>query len=276
MSKLISTRPGAPGGGHEGKTIFDTLHYQQGVIAVLKECGARWIPHPGKRGLFSIDTGKAADIARVLEDAAALDLARSLKERVAVPAAIAATVEIGDDFDFGPGVGVKKVTSKGKVFRPKKALPHDPRIADLLLQDLVYLGNAGTPANSAKKALSPDEVEARRAASAAKARATREALRASMSPADHEAQRLRQEQALAERDASRISVLAGSVAEGDPLLAGDATRTVSKLGRSWTLDDAGAKDLARRFPDVTGLVAGATVQYANWLPEAEPAEVPAP
>lgn len=66
-----------------------------------------------------------------------------------------------------------------------------------------------------------------------------------------------------ERDATRVPVLAGSVAVEGGVTVQGVEVAVTKLGKAWTLDEAGVKDLAGRFPDVSFNV-GDEVTYASF------------
>lgn len=77
----------------------------------------------------------------------------------------------------------------------------------------------------------------------------------------------------AEADKTRVPVIAGSVEAGGEVTVDGNTVTVAELGAAWDLDADGAERLKARFPDVEGIVAGVSVQFAKFTVP-EPAEEP--
>lgn len=77
--------------------------------------------------------------------------------------------------------------------------------------------------------------------------------------------------AAVERDATRVPVIEGSVAEGETVSVNGSDVSVTSLGRAWELDtEEKVAQLQERFPDVAGLEVGAKVQFANFeAPENE-------
>ena len=169
-----------------------------------------------------------------------------MKDRTPVAAADAAKMNIGDKFDFGGTVGEAPIVGIGSAFTPRSASAHDDRLE--AGKEQVYVYNANAP----KSAMPKPEMTAEEKAAKSEARAA----------------------SVADRDANRVPVIEGSVAEGGTVTAGGNDVTVSKLGKAWALEDQEAVDaLKARFPDAEVEV-GSKIQFANFEAP-EPAEEPA-
>lgn len=258
MSGLVRRTQGAAGGKHEGRTIFSLLPHQARTRELLKELGAQYIPHPERRGLFSLGRDVAEREAARIDAAAGVDFDQHCRDRKLVPYGVAATLEIGDMFDFGGDVGVRKITRKSAPFIPAMASVHDPDVARHIGERMVYLHNNEPTADTAAKAARKQKSGAgKRDAEGPDAEARR-----------HEAEEQRR-QAVLLRDRCRIPVVEGELSVGDVVTIAGVERTIASLGRSWTLDKDGAAALRERFPGVARIRAGNTVQFASWDPEQE-------
>lgn len=85
-------------------------------------------------------------------------------------------------------------------------------------------------------------------------------------------------EAALERDKTRMPVAVGTVGEGDTMSVNGADVSVARVGKSFTLDEDGARDMAERFPGAD-VKAGQEIAYASFeAPEArkEADEAPEP
>src|SRR5690606_31936517 len=69
--------------------------------------------------------------------------------------------------------------------------------------------------------------------------------------------------AVIDRDATRVPVIAGEVAEGDTIEIGGHEVAVTRVGATFTIDEAGVADLEDRFPGRT-YKAGDQIAYASF------------
>jgi len=240
--KLYSTFAGKADGNFAGRTFAKISGYMAASREALKEAGAEI----KGQGSYLLPEGQEDAIIAKLDTLTVQDQAQAMKDRTPVAADAAASLNIGDKFDFGGTVGEAPIVGIGTAFTPKNASAHDDRLE--AGKEQVYVYNANAP----KSAMPKPELTEEEKAAKAEARAA----------------------SVAERDQSRVPVIEGSVAEGETVSAGGNDVTVSKLGKAWELEDQGAVDaLKARFPEAEVEV-GSKVQFANFEAP-EPAEEPA-
>ncbi|KKN90400.1 hypothetical protein LCGC14_0227690 [marine sediment metagenome] len=240
--KLYSTFAGKADGNFAGRTFAKISGYMVASRETLKEAGAE-MKGPNS---YLLPEGQEDAIIAKLDTLSVQDQAQAMKDRTPVAAADAAKMNIGDKFDFGGTVGEAPIVGIGSAFTPRSASAHDDRLE--AGKEQVYVYNANAP----KSAMPKPEMTAEEKAAKSEARAA----------------------SVADRDANRVPVIEGSVAEGGTVTAGGNDVTVSKLGKAWALEDQEAVDaLKARFPDAEVEV-GSKIQFANFEAP-EPAEEPA-
>ena len=174
-----------------------------------------------------------------LEDLAQTDLLETgIPGRMPVRAHEAAALKDGDVVDFD-GMGVFAIAAIGKSFRAE-ASPHDPRLAEMTGEQVVYVYNERFPL-SQSKTLSQSEKRLKREQHLDESQARRE-----------------------QADKMRIPVPVGRVDVGGRVKLKGKIYHVAALGKSWELAEQKDVDRIRtRFPDLPYLVLGAHVQFAK-------------
>lgn len=267
QKNLIRTYQGREDGDYRGRTFATILVYQRGALAIATEAGAvRKSPSD-----FLMPEGNVQSLLQRMEDAAKADKVQVFRERVPVTAADAAGLSVGDEFDFGEGVGKLPITGFSTPFSPKGASHHDERLGDFAGKETVYVYNAHAP-KPPRPQLTEEEKAEKRAESNAKRREARQAEKDAMTPEEKAAKEAELAEALKKRDMTRIPVLAGSLApDADTITVRGESAKLLGTGQEWVLKDQEAVDkLADRFPDAEFTV-GDRVQFANFeAPEPSP------
>lgn len=256
--KLIRAYQGRDDGAYRGRTFASILVYQRGALAIATEAGAvRKSPSD-----FLLPEGDAGPLLARMEAAAKADKIQVFRERVPVTAAEAARLKVGDEFDFGEGVGRLPITGFSTPFSPKGASHHDERLGAFAGKETVYVYNAHAP-KPPKPKLTEEEKAERRAESNAKRRETRQAEKDAMTPEEKAAREAELAESLKKRDMNRIPVLVGSLDTEMITVAGESVKVI-RTGQEWVLKDQEAVDKLRdRFPEQEFSV-GDRVQFATF------------
>ena len=213
-------------GPNEGRDFVDTRGYKPEVVNVLRDTKAKF------KGTIWVYDAPIDDAVRERLNQAAQDFqARVLRERRVVDAETAATLQVGQDFDFGPPTGTAPIVAIGTTAYTARADERDPRVkADGLDgKQVVYVYAANPPRNALGAEKAPKEAKAGKPQLSDEEKAAKRA------------------QVQAEMNAKRIPVREGDVAVGDKVRINGAETAVAYVGAAWTVAEGQADKLNETF-----------------------------